>query len=192
MANADKPRGLTPIRHLNGNPYNGAASLYHIDSAYATDLFIGDPVTYTGTAHTDGVPEVQAAGASGIPIGVIVGFEPTRTNLDLKYSPASTAQYVWVCDDPDVIFTIQDDGAATMTAAQIGLNVDCIAGAGDTTTGRSGYEIDSGGTTTPATTATLMLRLLRVHQREDNEAFAANCEYEVLLNAHQNRSATGV
>ena len=44
MANTDAAFGLRPVRHLNGNPYNGAYNEYPIPSGYSTDLLPGDPV----------------------------------------------------------------------------------------------------------------------------------------------------
>lgn len=188
MANADKPRGLTPVRHLNGSPYNGATERMYIATG-AGDLFVGDPVIHSGSADTDGVPGIDQGLASGIYVGVITSFVADKTDLTNLYSKA--AGYANVCTAPDVIYSVQDDGDTAMTAGTVGLNVAMIAGAGDSTTGRSGYEIDSGGTTTPATTAGIPLRLLGLVQRADN-TLAANADWEVMITDHRYRTTTGV
>jgi len=185
MANTDKPRGLTPVRHLNGNPWNGACEKFHIAASYGTALFVGDPVAHAGTAHTDGTPQIQAAGASGTPIGVIVGFEVDGSNLEQLYNPASTAGYAYVCVAPDVIYEIQEDG--DVGTAGYGLNADCVATAGDTATGRSRYELDS----STAATTNLMLRILGLVKKPDNEV-GTNSKLEVMINDHRLRSTTGV
>lgn len=198
MANVDRPRGLVPIRHSNGSPYNGACELMYIQAAYGTALFIGDPVIPGGSGSTAsasgeaGVGDINAAGASGIPIGVIVGFKPNPSDLTKTHSIASTEGYAYVCTAPDVIYGIQDDGNTAMDQDDIGLNADFIAGAGDATTGRSGYELDSGGTTAPATTNTLALRILGLVQKPDNTLGEVNAEWEVRINTHQNSATLGV
>ena len=60
MANTDPPKGLVPIKHRNGAPYNGAANPYYKPAGYATALFVGDVVVKTGTANT------AAASAPGL------------------------------------------------------------------------------------------------------------------------------
>jgi hypothetical protein len=53
MANTDAPFGFRPIRHLNGNPWNGATEKCLVEDAYSENIFVGDPVIYTGTAGAD-------------------------------------------------------------------------------------------------------------------------------------------
>jgi len=55
MANANRPTGLKPISYLNGAPYTGQARLYSVASGNATSMYIGDPVTRSGTAAANGV-----------------------------------------------------------------------------------------------------------------------------------------
>lgn len=191
MANSNAPRGLVPVRHRSGAPYNGAANLYFVPASDGTALFIGDPVIIGGSADADGVPTaIRATAAGGSYIsGVVVGFVPDPTNLELKNRTASTARYVYVCDDPDVIFEIQEDAVGgALAAVDVGLNADLIAGTGSTVTGYSGFQLD---TSTKATTNTLQLRIVRFAQRADNE-ISANAKVEVAINLHQSRNLTGV
>ena len=156
MANADTPRGLRPLRHKSGAPYNGAANPYYLPSSYGTAVFIGDAVVKTGTSNTAAVstpigdfeigtlPEINAAtvGDNNQITGVVVGFAPLPTDLETRHNKASTERVALVCDDPDVVFEIQADGA--VAAAAIGLNAVLIAThAGSADTGLSGMELDT-------------------------------------------------
>lgn len=186
MANSDKPRGLTPVRMLSGAPWNNAVERYAVNSSYGTAIFVGDPVIHSGAANSDGIIEVQAGGTSGQYIGVVVGIEPIRTDLTKTYIPASTGGYVYVSVDPWTVYEVQEDG--TIVVGDYGKNADLVAGAGDTTTGRSGYELDSSSVNT---TSTLSVKILGLVQREDN-AVGANSKLEVIINDHILQSTTGV
>lgn len=201
MANVDTPMGLRPVRHKSGAPYNGAANPYYIKGDYGTALFIGDPVTRNGTANlaavkvpgggTFGVgtlPEVQktTAGDSNSDAeritGVIVGFSPLPTNLEVKHNPASTERVAYVCDDPDIEFEIQADGA--IPAASVGLNAILIyTHSGSASTGLSGVELDTTGTA-PAADASYQLRILRAVNREDNDTTLTHAKVLVAINVH--------
>jgi len=197
MANSDTPFGLRPVRHRNGAAYNGAVNYYYVPSTYATALFVGDPVVKTGTANTTIVtapgagefgigtlPEVNkaAAGDTNLITGVVVAFAADPNGLERIYNPASTERVIAVCDDPDVIFEIQADGA--IAATQVGLNAVLIyTNAGDTNTGRSGAELDT-TSDAPAADASNQLTIQRVVNREDNEAGSAFTKVEVKINQH--------
>lgn len=201
MANIDSPFGLKPVRHKSGAPYNGAANPYYIQSDYATALFIGDPVVKTGTANTAAV-EAPGAGKFGIGTlpainktavgdvdgntkritGVIVGFSPLPTDLTKNYNPASTARVAYVCDDPDVVFEMQADGA--IPATSIGLNAVLIyTHSGSTSTGLSGAELDT-TSDAPAADASNQLTIVRAVNREDNDTTLTHAKVEVTINAH--------
>lgn len=197
MANVDSRFGLTPLRHKSGAPYNGAVNPYYIPSTYGTALFIGDPVVKTGTANTAAVsapgagsfaigtlPEINKStiGDTGIMTGVIVAFAADPTALETKHNPASTERIALVCDDPDIVFEIQADGAIAST--QIGLNAMLIAThGGSTVTGLSGLELDTTGTA-PAANASLPLVILRQVNREDNTPNAIHNKIEVRIGLH--------
>ena len=200
MANADTPMGLKPLRHKSGAPYNGAVTPYYIFSTYATALYVGDPVTRVATANTAAVktnvgtfgigtlPSIEktTAGDSNTDAerqtGVIVGFSALPTDLSKQYNPASTERVALVCDDPDMVFEIQADGA--IPAASMGLNAIFIyTHAGSTATGRSGAELDTTGTA-PAADASYQMRILRAVNREDNDTTLTHAKVEVVLNNH--------
>lgn len=201
MANIDSPFGLKPVRHRNGAPYNGAVNAYYIPAGYGTALFVGDPVTKTGTSNTAAVsapgagsfaigtlPEINktTAGDSSSDAerqtGVVVGFAPLPSNLNANYNPASTERIAYVCDDPDVVFEIQANGA--IPAASMGLNAIFIyTHDGNTTTGLSGVELDTTGTV-PAADASYQMLILRAANREDNDTTLTHAKVEVVLNNH--------
>lgn len=152
------PFGLIPVRYKSGAPYNGADNLYSVAAAEANNIFIGDPVTLSGTGDVDGVPGVNLATAADRITGIVVGFA-SRTNtaagstsgITRGYRLASQGDYLLVSDDPTLLFKAQEDGiGGFLTTASIGLNVNLIAGAGSTSLKTSGYVLDS---STAATTS---------------------------------------
>jgi len=200
MANTDAPLGLVPKRHINGAPYNGAMNAYYVPSDYAVALFVGDAVIITGTsndtAYLGNAPgtlaEVNKATAAGgnYLSGVIVGFNPLADDLTKTYNAASTERIVYVADDPDLIFEIQEDSAGTALAAtSVGLNADLVfTHSGSTVTGKSGMELDR---STAATTNTLQLKIKNLANRVNND-IGDSAKWEVSINLHTQRYTTGI
>lgn len=206
MANVDSRFGLKPVRHRNGAPYNGAVRPYYIPASYGTALYVGDPVVKTGTANTAEVsfpgagkfnigtlPEINkaTAGDGNRVTGAIVGFVALPDDLGKPYNPASTERIAYVCDDPDVVFEIQADGA--IPATSIGLNAVFIyTHSGSTTTGLSGVELDT-TSDAPAADASNQMLILRAVNREDNDTTLTHAKVEVMLinhtEAHGNTAA---
>lgn len=198
MANANTPFGLKPIKNNGGEI---KVSYYYIPSSYATALYIGDPVVKTGTSNTANVvagqrlfkagslPEINkaTAGDTNKVTGAIVGFLPNFDNTTRTYNPPSTEAIAIVADDPDQVFEIQEETAGTALAAtSVGLNANLVyAESGSTTTGFSGAELD---TSTPATTATFQLKILRLVNREDND-IGQHAKWEVKINNHSDANA---
>ena len=197
MANVNKPSGFTPVRYLNGAPWNGAANIYSIAASYGVELAIGDPVISSGTADTNGVPGIALAAATGAIRGVIVGLGKTEglianpSNLDTTKRPASdpAVWYALVVDDPAVVFEIQEKANTVQLAAtEVGLNqVPILATAG---TYLSGWLLASTTDATAATTATLPLRLLGLSRKSGN-AFGAYAKWLVKINVHELGTGTG-
>ncbi len=199
MANEDRPFGLRPVQHKDGSPYNGAMRPYFVPSTYGTALFVGDPVTLTGTSNTAVVVQGAKYGIGTMNeinkltlgdsntnaercAGVIVGFAPLSSNPDAKYNPASTARVVFVADSPDLLFEIQADGA--IPAASMGLNAIMIqTHQGSTTTGLSGIELDTTGTA-PAADASYQLLIRNAINREDNDTTIAHAKALVQISVH--------
>jgi len=190
LANLDAAFGLIPIRHMNGNPWNGVTTRCLVEDNYGTALFIGDPVIVTGVVGSDDttgvgpVVNIASAGDTNRISGVVTSIQPIPTNLAVNYMPASTGGYVNVCMDPDVVFIVQDDAGATLTSAVISDNAVLASGTGSTVTGRSAWELAAA--TAPASDASYQLLILSVHDVPDN-AVGANCIWEVLISNHTMR-----
>lgn len=189
MSNTDTPFGLKPVRHLNGNPWNGAVKRCYLPSTDGNAMYIGDAVDLAGSADVTGAAPTVAkatAGASHPIYGVIVSFEPDPTNLSLIYRTASTARYCYVCVDPSVIYEIQGCSGAALANTTVGLNAVLIfTHAGSTVTGLSGMEMDSGASAAPAADENYQLIILNAVDREDNDVDAVNAKWEVLIGLHR-------
>jgi hypothetical protein len=200
MANADTPFGLIPIKN---SPFNEIPkNYYYIPSSYATALFIGDPVVKTGTSNTVAVttagryfnpgslPEINkaTAGDGNAITGVIIGFLANPSNLNVAYNPASTERIAIVADSPLQEFEIQEESAGSpLAATSVGLNANVVyAESGSTATGLSGAELD---TTTPATTATFQLKILRLLDAPEN-AIGQHAKWRVKINNHTEANVT--
>jgi len=195
MANLDRPTGFSPVKNLNGSPWNGKGNIYYIPATDGTATFIGDAVKSAGSADATGMyPTVAQAAASEAIRGVIIGFglDPyimvNPDNLNMKYRLASTAMYCLVVDDPFVIFEIQEDSVANYIAAtMVGLSTDIVVGSGSTTTGKSAMELDSSDTATAAG----QCKILRAVNRPDN-ALGNHCKWEVTIIEHEMLLSTDV
>lgn len=199
MANANLARGFMPAMHRNGAHWNGAYRVYYVPSTYNTALYIGDPVIIvTASTETLGIPIVGIATAGGgayaigSVVGVMTGGNPAVPVLQSSnvYHPASTAGYVAVADDPDLLFEAQEDGlGGAMGIGCVGRNVDMIAGTGSTTSGYSGWMLDS---STLQTTATLQMRIVYPVIREDNDPTLTLAKWLVSFNLHSLRNTSGI
>jgi len=179
MANVDRPRGFHPVKHLDGSPWNGQTNTYYIFATYGTALFVGDVVKLAGSADANGVPSIEAAGTTDVPVGIIVRIKPNPDSLNQIHNTLSTEAYAEVCDAPDVVMEAQIDGAIAVT--DIGMNCPHNGGSGDTTTGLSGMELDYSNL---ATTSTDMFQVIGLVPSEDN-AIGDNANCLCRFNVHQ-------
>lgn len=198
MANSDTPFGLRPHSYLNGTPWNGQARMYCIPNTEDTNAYaIGDPVELAGGADAAGVPTVILATPGSGLTGVIVAMAGTKygshggdpTSLDTLVVPATKTKdyYVLVCDDPNVLFEVQEvSGGTALTAAEVGLNANLVAG---TNNGYiSAWELNNSG---EATTSTLDVQLMGLVQRPGN-VFGEHAKWLVRINNHSyNAGITG-
>jgi hypothetical protein len=183
MANVDNPNGLTPVRYVSGAPYNGACRKYYIPST-DTDaaVYVGGLVKLTGGADANGIPVVtgNTATAQAV-VGVVVGVMPDTAD-SLIYRANSTSRYVYVADDPDLLFEVQEDGtsAATIAGATAILTGHT---SGSTVSGRSAIEISTAGISETSDVDD-DVRIIEMVQRADN-AVGLNSRWLVRLNLHQ-------
>lgn len=205
MANTSKIRGFLPMKHVNGSPYNGQSNIYYVPASDGTALFVGDPVKLAADANAQGIQQVTKATAGAAVLGVVVGvintkLDPVAGNmsggsiaLDTPvYRPASTGQYVLVCDSPDVIYEVEavtgSNASYSFAVADVGQNADLATVAGSTTTGTSAAALNMA---TVAATATLQWKILGVVQRPDNEITGASTKVLVKINNAQLGAGTG-
>lgn len=183
MANANTPFGLKPVRSM-GAPVTGSVNVYVHDSGDSTALFIGDLVVATGASSTiNGATymNVVRAATTDVFTGVVVGVLPD-TSASLPYCAASTTRQLLVCDDPNMIFEVQEIGTGTpFTIDDIGLNCSVSVVAGSTVTGLSGTVLNNA---TEATTNTLAVKIMGLVNRPDNEV-GPYAKWLVRLNRHR-------
>ena len=193
--------GLKPVKHAKGgivrtNNFSGVNG-YRIAATAPSAFFEGDLVTFSaGNIVTD-----MGAASPGAVVGVFWGAEYVDNSTgEVKFVrsiPASTVakdKYkVYVYDDPDIIFQIEADQAATaLTAADVGKNVQIVASpTGSAITHKSGLVADS---STKATTNTFPLTILASAELDDSFTSAGtSMDILVKINTHQfGLGATGV
>ena len=192
MANKDAAFGFKPVRSLSGGEFR--TQEYAIAATYATSLFTGTPVL--GVTAGGSNIAVESSGPPGHILGSFGGcfytdpstLKPTFRN----FFPASTSPgdaIAFVCDDPDQMYVAQQDSVgANAVAANLNENANLVFGAGSTTTGISGVEIDS---STLATTATHQVRLISFYDTPSNDATANNSEIVVKINNSVMNGGTG-
>jgi hypothetical protein len=190
MANTDAPRGLRPVQYMNGAPWNGQARRYYVPASDSTgDIYIGQLVKPGGSADADGVPSVAVNITTGDDVlGVVVGIDPVfgagaDGRSSTLYRADDTERYLWVVDDPNVLFGVQDDAASTLTAAAVYSVADLTGlNAGSTTTGFSSTEI-SAASVTASGDNTEDVMIMGIVNKPDN-TIGDNCEWLVRLNQH--------
>ena len=166
MANVDQPRGFRPYGELKHvGIYIAAGTIYP-----------GDMVKQeAGAANTTSKRmRVEVAATAQALVGAALNY-------------ATVGQVVRVADSPDQLFMAQGDGADFDDNADLGLNTEIVATAGDSTFKMSRMEVD---TSELMTTATLVLKVVGIVPMEKN-AFGANVNLIVKINNHQLGSHTG-
>lgn len=159
MANLDAPNGFSPVRHLHGGTvrYTGG---YTIASAEASSIFLGDAVILHATPAADG-NNIDVAAAGGEIIGVFAGCQYTAATGDVVWAKqwvggtvtlGSVAAEAFVYIDQNIVFSVQVAG--TIANTDIGNFADLVAGAGNASTGISGFELSA---TTAGTIAQFQL-----------------------------------
>jgi hypothetical protein len=135
MANVSRVNGFRPVLHQDGSPWNGQVTRYFASASDATAIFNGDLVKLAAVSDTQGqvllggfnstvggVPGITkfVAGTDTAAVGVAVGFMINPLNLNSpQYRLASTAMYVLVADQPDVIYEVQYNGVIAATSFNV-------------------------------------------------------------------------
>jgi len=146
MANIDRAQGFIPVKRLDGSPIPTLKFL--IDSANDTAVYIYDLVG----AEADGGLEVADSDEGVSLVGSVVQLQDSNgviigtpnSSVSTKYLPATTAGYAIVALAlPDSVFRVQADTDTAPAATDVFSSADHRPGTGNTTTGKSGGELDS-------------------------------------------------
>lgn len=141
------PLGLQATIYGGSSPWNGSFQHFPITTAYATSLFLGDPVSMTNSQLIRYATGNQATVPA---LGVFWGCTYTDTNGVVqfsKYWPASTVVKTGtvavanVITDTNTFFTIQSNAAFAYANLTKNFNFS-FATAGSTLTGESGAQLD--------------------------------------------------
>jgi|TARA_R110000824_G_scaffold102504_1_gene243863 hypothetical protein len=186
MANNDKAFGLRPLGNLAGTGGQKQYG-YEIADNQAGAIFQGDLVTLKDGYILQFDPSSHTA-AVGVFNGVFYNDPTTQKPTWKNYYPGSvnitqgkiTAD---VLDDPSQMFIIQNDG--TSAQANYGKNADIVVGTGNTTTGLSANEVNTGSI---ATTAALNLKIIGLWDVPNN-AIGEFAVVVVKINEHLYGSA---
>ncbi len=199
MASVSRLSGFKPVKSLTAS-WNGQSNTYFVPSTDASVIMVGDLVKLAGDGRSPtGVPTVTRAVAGDAIVGVVVGVPlsgqgdiagvPDISNLNVfNFRRASTNAYLMVVDDPMIQLQGQLSAAGSFTTADIGLNVNFRATAGNATTGTSGFDVDIAS---KATSATLPLKIVGFQYRMDNNVGDAFVDVLLKINNHQYNSGTG-
>ena len=204
MANNNAPFGLRPIND-NGTPFSGQGRLVCFPTSIAANVFLGDPLKYTGGGDAYGVPNVglATAGATNVIAGSFIGltngpqaagsaaFTVTR---DLPvYVQNGVLAYGLVADDPNQLFAIQEDssGGAIAAGTGPGANGNLVAGGGGSTvTGYSSWQLQSSSVSSSAN-ATYQVRIMGLLRGAQN-AVGNYAVWVVRLNLPQIWGTSGI
>lgn len=199
MAQVAKPFGLSPVKTLQGNPWNQQAMRYYIPSGDVAAYYIGDTVKSLAGADVFGVPGVIKAAGTDTVRGVIVGIEVANvggpslqgTTLALERTsiPATKTKdyYVYVVDDPHCVYQCQDDGLTIAKLVTTSANKNCslTIAAGSSTVSSSGTVILS---TSIDVTQALSVKLYGLYNGLNNgaqNAFGLFAIWLCVFNQHE-------
>lgn len=200
MANTNAPRGFSPVGTITGANWNEQGRMYAIANDASNTYAIGDVVKIANSCDANGIPFVTKAtngGAAGdVPVGIIVGFQNPKVNgtslqatsltlEQLWIAKSSGTQYVFVVDDPSIIFEAQFDSTA-VALTDLHKNAAYTVTADQTATLSVSAPLSNIVLTTPNTGATYPIQLLGLVQRPETQASAgAYAKVLCKFNYHQ-------
>lgn len=189
--NVNRKGGALPLKHLNGSPYVGKGNIYKKESSNA--IAPGDFMTLAGGTETSSSTGILladiATGSSNSAkiLGACSAIQPiigsNITNLDKTYYATSDTGYLFVIDDPDTIFEVQEDSSGGAIAAN-GPGLQCAqANISANSSGVSNCMIKS----STLSTSSSQLRVLQLVQRVDN-SIGNYARWETMINTHNYRA----
>ena len=203
VTNQNKPSGLTPVKYLNGAEWSGGGNIYFIPQNDTNVYAEGDLVApITGVDQWSGLQSCTLATTSStLCLGVVlaIGVSPSAVtsqrggpyinpnDLTKVIAPATKTQnyFALICDDPKVVYEIQETGAGTtpatsLTYAACSKNASFVYAAPATGVSISGTTLDNGVSSghTPQTPAAVangfFLRMLGLAQKIDPQTASWN------------------
>jgi len=193
MANTNKPFGLAPVRSISGT-WSQQTTRYYIYSSDNDAYYIGDAVISAAQGDANGTPGIAKATGAQTLRGVVVGVEPadqlgvslvgSALSLENTYVPATKAKayYVYVVDDPGVVFSIQGDATATnQVATNSNKNFSLTIANGASAQSSSGTVLSS---STLNTNNTLNMKAMGLLQVPGN-AYGAYAIWQCKINLHE-------
>lgn len=114
--------GLKLVKTQGASDYVGKVQSFAYLTGDSTAAAIGDAVIIDGTASTAGLASITRAngGTTTEITGVIQGFAPDLSNLELKGRTASTARTAYVQVDPNALYELEIGSVLAVTG--VGLN----------------------------------------------------------------------
>jgi len=199
MTTSSTPFGLRPVGKLDQGSLEPFRQ-YPIASAYGTAIAAGDIVQLVDNTNVVTIEKQSATGDTTTEIdivGIFMGCKYTDPNLGyVVHSPLWPASTVasdamaYVCDDPDVLFEIQADGAPANDVREVyGKNAPLVQTAPNTDLKASRVALDISAISTDA-----QLPIRIIDYRGGDEGDEKGTSYPVLLakfNYHQHTSAVG-
>lgn len=197
MAATATPYGLIPYE-LAGGALRNAARKFPIGANNTNAIYFGSAVSLNSGVITVIGATPTTTRNTNTPVGVFVGCEymdATGRPTWAQYLPANattagfTNIYVYVVDDPRVVFKVQANGAVATTA--LGLNAPLTnVTAGSTTTGNSTCALIAASA---ASTNTLAVKIIGFVESVYSTAGDAYTDCLVVWNqgVHAYQNATG-
>lgn len=209
MASSASPYGLRPYNMVGGQSMVHGMREIKLSTNNSAAIFTGDVIQLSSAGNPSALTSTITVGTTAGVIGVCVGVRyalpaaSTGAYMWGQYMPANaitggyTDTYIYVCDDPNMIFQIQGSAAfGTLTNGAHGaVGKNAALGnfsAGSTVTGNSGVNLvvgANGGSL--ANTATLAMRIVGVKPGTESDTYP---ELLVKFNgsAHSYNFVTGV
>lgn len=181
--------GLKPVRKLGGGELR--VRPYVVAATEGSVLCVGEVVELDGGIDTKTqLPTIKIGTATTALLGSIVGFEADGTNpFNADFRSASTRRIVYVCDDPDAVFQVQEDavgGSVSAANVAVSANADVVIAAGTSTTRVSGTMLDS----SDAKTTSAQLKIVGVMRDDVNAAAqSGGAVLEVMIFEHALKTA---
>ena len=189
----NNPRGFVPSRHLSGR-IDFAHNQYRVSANNPKAIFIGDAVELFSDGKVRVIDASAATANERAVLGVVRSVYDSNARPKTHSLPGtgqfidgSTAGYVDVVDDPDVIFLVSTD--ATADQSMVGSFVNVTAKAPVSSNGISGMHLKL-STVAVSAQAGLRFQIMGVAPNETatggigDGGFSLNQDLEVRISKH--------